>query len=279
MYVFVASEIHFILAKMVAHLQIMFLLYTFVLPVDLIDPVIALVDRCPKIEQDVIQASKRLGCGNDIYGNNQYLCLPNRNKTSLVEFCYQGSMGIIEKGKCLEFSEGELIRHSCNHFLYGCPEAHFFDYDIYKYPACQNISTELQCYVLDPSCTVHSNTKESSSQNIVIIIFSIVGCLFFIICCIIMICCYKRRRIHRNEDSWCPFSFDVNEMETMLESSETGDQKEESKEHTHCNKRKSNQKNGVMESQQNNGTGGTLQRSMGTVIKELTKKQNEKDKT
>lgn len=59
----------------------------------------ALVNVCPKNKHDVMQASKRLGCGNDIYGNNQYLCLPNKNKTSLVEFCFQGEMGIVEKGK------------------------------------------------------------------------------------------------------------------------------------------------------------------------------------
>lgn len=41
----------------------------------------ALVNACPKNEHDVIQASKRLGCGNDRYGNNQYLCLPNKKKT------------------------------------------------------------------------------------------------------------------------------------------------------------------------------------------------------
>lgn len=58
----------------------------------------ALVNVCPKTEDDVIQASKRLGCGNDIYGNNQYLCVPNREKTSLVEFCFEGLMGIVEKG-------------------------------------------------------------------------------------------------------------------------------------------------------------------------------------
>lgn len=46
-----------------------------------------------------MQASKRLRCGDDIYGNNQYLCLPNKNKTSLVEICFQGVMGIVEKGK------------------------------------------------------------------------------------------------------------------------------------------------------------------------------------
>lgn len=58
----------------------------------------ALVNRCPKNEHDVIQSSKRLGCGNDAHGNNQYLCLPNKSKTSLVEFCFQGLMGIVMKG-------------------------------------------------------------------------------------------------------------------------------------------------------------------------------------
>lgn len=58
----------------------------------------ALVDVCPENEHDVIKASKRLGCGIDIYGNNQYMCIPFKNKTSLVEICFQGVMGIVEKG-------------------------------------------------------------------------------------------------------------------------------------------------------------------------------------
>lgn len=36
-------------------------------------------------------------------------------------------------------------------------------------------------------------------------------------------------------------------MELMFETPVTGDQKEESKEHAHCNKGKSNQRNGAME--------------------------------
>lgn len=59
----------------------------------------AFVNVCPKNEHDVIQASKRLECGFDIYGNNQYMCIPNKEKTSLVEFCFQGVMGIVEKGQ------------------------------------------------------------------------------------------------------------------------------------------------------------------------------------
>ena len=58
----------------------------------------ARVDVCPKTLTKVIKASRMLGCGNDTYGNNQYLCLPNVNKTSLVEFCYNGLMALQEKG-------------------------------------------------------------------------------------------------------------------------------------------------------------------------------------
>lgn len=39
-----------------------------------------LVNVCPNNEHDVLQASNRLGCGNDRYGNNQYLCLPNKDE-------------------------------------------------------------------------------------------------------------------------------------------------------------------------------------------------------
>lgn len=60
-------------------------------------------------------------------------------------------------------------------------------------PACQNINTELQCYVLDRNCTAHSNTEESSVQNNVI--YSILGSvLIFIVCSIIIMLCYKWRK-------------------------------------------------------------------------------------
>lgn len=145
---------------------IMFLLlYTFVLPADFIETVITLVNKCPKNEHDVIQASKRLRCRNDTYGNNQYLCLPIKNKTSLAEFCFQGLMGIVEKD-----------------------------------PACQNISTELQCYVMDQNCIAQSNS-ESSGQNNVTLIVSIGSVIVIITSIVIKILYprYKRRRANRNK--------------------------------------------------------------------------------
>lgn len=59
----------------------------------------ALIQACPENQNEVIEASKKLGCGYDKYGNNQYLCLPNKEKTSLIEFCSDGVMGIRDKGK------------------------------------------------------------------------------------------------------------------------------------------------------------------------------------
>lgn len=58
----------------------------------------AFVDFCPTTISEVVKASQRLGCENDRYGNNQYICVPNTEKTSLVELCYDGIMGIVPKG-------------------------------------------------------------------------------------------------------------------------------------------------------------------------------------
>lgn len=60
------------------------------------------VDNCPPNPAEIEIASKKLKCVNDIYGNNQYICVPNFNKTSLVEFCFDGVMGIHKKSKKFE---------------------------------------------------------------------------------------------------------------------------------------------------------------------------------
>lgn len=70
-------------------------------------------------------------------------------------------------------------------------------------PECQNINAEMQCYVLDRNCTVHSNTgepEEESVQNNVIYNISILGsALVFIVCLIILVLCYKwRKNIRKN---------------------------------------------------------------------------------
>ena len=56
------------------------------------------IDICPRNQTEVERASELFGCSSDNYGNNQYMCLPNAEKTSLFEFCFNGFMGMKEKG-------------------------------------------------------------------------------------------------------------------------------------------------------------------------------------
>lgn len=58
----------------------------------------ARIIACPKNLEDVRNASASLGCGHDSFGNSQYVCLPNTEKSSLIELCYKGLMGLKEKG-------------------------------------------------------------------------------------------------------------------------------------------------------------------------------------
>lgn len=57
------------------------------------------VGVCPKNRAETYTASERLNCGTDKYGTNQYMCVPNKEKTSLVEFCYGGVMELQNSGK------------------------------------------------------------------------------------------------------------------------------------------------------------------------------------
>lgn len=58
----------------------------------------AFVRSCPTTEAEFFKASERMGCDTDTNGHDQYICIPNEQKTSLVEFCYNEVMGIREKG-------------------------------------------------------------------------------------------------------------------------------------------------------------------------------------
>lgn len=71
-------------------------------------------DKCPSSFSEVENASKRLGCGNDKFGNNQYLCLPSADKDSLIEFCYTGIMGLQEKGRRHTLSQTSIHTHACS---------------------------------------------------------------------------------------------------------------------------------------------------------------------
>ncbi|XP_078331976.1 uncharacterized protein LOC144625336 isoform X4 [Crassostrea virginica] len=133
----------------------------------------ARVFSCPKSNDEVLKASKRLKCGKDKYGHNQYMCLSNLDKTFLVEFCHNDVMGIEIEGNCLNVFQGKIYRESCARFQFGCPDKHYWKYEAYTYPACQYIDPVRKCYILDPSCVSrkpgntadHDRKKNSENEN------------------------------------------------------------------------------------------------------------------
>ncbi|XP_062611902.1 uncharacterized protein LOC134273715, partial [Saccostrea cucullata] len=92
-----------------------------------------IVSSCPLNKTEYTTSATRLGCGVDENGRSQYVCVPNNERSSLVEFCYQSTVGFYEKGNCIEVHEsGNLDQTSSMNFTYGCPSQHFFLSDIYK---------------------------------------------------------------------------------------------------------------------------------------------------
>lgn len=110
------------------------------------------VTTCPSNLTEKILASNRLGCENDVYGNNQYICAPNKAKTSLVEICNDGIMGILEEGNCLSVAGKKYETVRCLNFPSGCPTHYYWSYEFYTHSACQKINTQLHCYEMDPAC-------------------------------------------------------------------------------------------------------------------------------
>lgn len=157
----------------------------------------AFVNNCPTTLHGIEIASKRLGCKYDQYGNNQYLCVPNVEKTSLVELCYDGIMGIQQKGRCLAAAGKKLITNSCGNFSLGCPQKHYRSSEFFKYSKCQDINTQHHCYVMDPSCPTEVHNQDTYDQNTsdenksTMVLFSIGFCMMVII--FLCICFYKQR--------------------------------------------------------------------------------------
>lgn len=146
----------------------------------------AFVNSCPTTLSEVIKASQRLGCGRDIYGNNQYICVPNTEKTSLVEFCYNGIMGIVQRGYCQATDGITLVVNSCKSFLSGCPHDHYWTSEFYKYSQCNAIDTKSHCYLMDPACqsSVHdevTNHRDPISLKVYSIVVIITVLAFFFV--------------------------------------------------------------------------------------------------
>lgn len=160
----------------------------------------ASVNVCPTTKEEVNIAAKRNGCRNGTNGRSSYMCIPNKEKTTLVEFCYNENIGIHEKGNCLEASLGRITEHSCSNFPYGCPDSDYFKDELYKYPACQHINTNNHCYVMDPLCQSKTPIVETKDSRVFYACFTVCGIAFLIIGAILLYLYLEQRSKKGNQD-------------------------------------------------------------------------------
>lgn len=109
------------------------------------------VENCPMNKESWELASARLKC-NYSHG---YHCVPNKDLTSLIEFCYpKGYRFPFEKGNCLELAgSGILNQVPCLKTFYGgCPSKFYFSNEIFNSPKCLIINKWLRCFEADYEC-------------------------------------------------------------------------------------------------------------------------------
>ncbi|XP_078325933.1 uncharacterized protein LOC111103934 [Crassostrea virginica] len=154
----------------------------------------ARVDVCPENLTTITKASKRLGCNKDEYGNDQYICLPTVDMSSLVEFCYNGIMGYNKKGNCLQASKGNLTLFPCVGFSSGCPKTSFKSSDFYKYSACQSLDLEHHCYKTDPKCPQNTDKMSDTQTGFIGVLAAIPIVILFVLFVLTYIYLRKRRK-------------------------------------------------------------------------------------
>ncbi|XP_078322457.1 uncharacterized protein LOC111103131 isoform X2 [Crassostrea virginica] len=106
------------------------------------------VTSCPATAVDWEQAAKQRNCS--LTGvRDTYLCLPNQEKTTLLEFCYDKVRPMVQEELA---GSGTINQYGCTMFTAGCPKNPYFSDFIYNHSSCLNINTQDGCYHEDPSC-------------------------------------------------------------------------------------------------------------------------------
>ncbi|XP_062583268.1 uncharacterized protein LOC134245034 [Saccostrea cucullata] len=121
--------------------------------------------ECPLNRTAFIAASVRMNCSGDA----RYLCTPNKDLSSLIEFCTKVKRKPWGPDNCVKHqSNGYLTHVYCKStFRGGCPNELYFDDEIYKFPSCLKINTIQKCFLEDRNCIpVERNTTYHNLINV-----------------------------------------------------------------------------------------------------------------
>uniref|UniRef100_A0A8W8JPR8 Novel STAND NTPase 3 domain-containing protein n=1 Tax=Magallana gigas TaxID=29159 RepID=A0A8W8JPR8_MAGGI len=74
---------------------------------------------CPRNQTEWDERSSAINCTE----TNGYMCLPNEQRTELIEFCYIDPFAWVEEGVCLYLIKGSsrINGYNCVQFISGCP--------------------------------------------------------------------------------------------------------------------------------------------------------------
>lgn len=105
-------------------------------------------DVCPVNETEWNARSSAINCTK----NNGYICIPNKELTQLLEFCYTQPFIWIQADICLYLVEriSKVNAYNCSGFRSGCPSHAFVSSKLFEYPSCTSIQNG--CFVAESSC-------------------------------------------------------------------------------------------------------------------------------
>lgn len=114
---------------------------------------------CPRNQTEWNARSSAINCTS----NNGYMCIPNRELTKLLEFCYVHPFIWIEENICLYLVKrlSKVNSYNCSGFRSGCPSKPFVSSKLFEYPNCTFI--ENGCFLADPSCTSKTATSTAAT--------------------------------------------------------------------------------------------------------------------
>lgn len=142
-------------------------------------------ESCPKNELEWLERSLALNCNK----TNGYMCIPNEDITTLLEFCYYKPKVIIPKGCCLNLNKNSSAVNDfkCQNFSFGCPDFPYFSNEIYKIQSCVSIGK--RCFLAQPYChrtvsteTITEKTRNNTGENIKPYTSNTVDCILSGLC-------------------------------------------------------------------------------------------------
>ncbi|XP_065925447.1 uncharacterized protein [Magallana gigas] len=113
-------------------------------------------ELCPRNQSEWNKRSSAINCTD----NNGYMCIPNDDRTQLLEFCYIYPRILITKDTCLYMytSLSRVNAYNCRHFRSGCPSSIYLSSEIFKNPSCVMIGNG--CFRAEQFCISSDTTTQ-----------------------------------------------------------------------------------------------------------------------